>query len=212
MANAPRARRKERPPGRDGLTIAPAPGGRKRLFLLAAAGALAAITLLTLFGPSREESPPAPPRAAQTDVRPAPPPAPSPRAVPRALPEAPEPPPTPPGDAPPVDPAAAAGIQQIPPIAPSGIGLFPPPGTDPPKIGIIVPDGFELPEGYVRHYQVTDDGQALPPILMFHPDYNWVDENGVHVEASENGVVPPELAPPGMPIEMLELPETPSEP
>jgi hypothetical protein len=211
MAHAPRARSEDETSGRDdGLTIAPAPGGRKTLFFLAAAGALAAITLLTLFGPSREEAPPAPPRAAaQGDVRPA---APPPRAVPRALPAAPEPPPTPPGDGPPVDPAAAAGIQQIPPIAPSGIGLFPPPGTDPPKIGIVVPDGFELPEGYVRHYQVTDDGQALPPILMFHPDYDWVDERGVHVEASENGVVPPELAPPGMPIEMLELPETPSEP
>jgi hypothetical protein len=46
---------------------------------------------------------------------------------------------------------------------------------------------------------------------MFHPDYDWVDESGQHVEV-EGGVVPPELAPPGMPIEMLELPEAPSEP
>ena len=37
---------------------------------------------------------------------------------------------------------------------------------------------FELPEGYVRHYQSTDDGEQLPAILMFHPDYEFVDEQG----------------------------------
>ena len=59
---------------------------------------------------------------------------------------------------------------------PSGIGLFPPPGTDPIKVGIVVPDDFELPEGYLRHYQVTDDGQELEPILLFHPDYELLDD------------------------------------
>ena len=215
MAHAPRARREERPPGRaDGLTIAPAPGGRKTLLLLAAAGALAAVALLSLFGPRRTE--PAPPPDPPVAVRRAAPVAASPRVEVHAVRAAPAaPPPTPAKDT-----ASAAAPRPAPdvipmpiaPIAPSGIGVFPPPGTDPPKIGIIVPEGFELPEGYVRHYQVTDDGQALPPILMFHPDYDWVDATGAHVEASGNGVVPPELAPPGMPIEMLELPESPSEP
>jgi hypothetical protein len=91
---------------------------------------------------------------------------------------------------------------------PSGIELFPPPGTDPPKSGLIVPEDFELPTGYVRHYQATDDGQRLPAILMFHPDYDWVDENGQPLEIPENRIVPPELAPPGLPLESLEVPET----
>jgi len=94
----------------------------------------------------------------------------------------------------------AAGIHE-------GIAAFPPPGTDPPKPGIIVPETFELPEGYVRHHQVTDDGEALPPILMFHPDYEFVGEDGVPLVLPDDRVVPPELAPPGMPIELLEIPE-----
>ena len=214
MAHAPRARREERPPGRaDGLTIAPAPGGRKTLLLLAAAGALAAVALLSLFGPRRTE--PAPPPDPPVAVRRAAPVAASPRVEVHAVRAPAAAPPTPAKDTASAEaPRPAPDVIPMPiaPIAPSGIGVFPPPGTDPPKIGIIVPEGFELPEGYVRHYQVTDDGQALPPILMFHPDYDWVDATGAHVEATGNGVVPPELAPPGMPIEMLELPESPSEP
>ena len=90
---------------------------------------------------------------------------------------------------------------------PSGIGLFPAPGTKPIKRGIVVPDGFELPEGYVRHYQATDDGTMLPAILMFHPDYQPVDATGHPVPVPENRVVPPELAPAGLAIQMLEPPE-----
>ncbi len=89
-----------------------------------------------------------------------------------------------------------------------GIAAFPLPGTVPLKAGVLVPEGFELPEGYVRHYQVTDDGQRLPAILMVHPDYELVGADGKPV-AAPGGVVPPELAPPGMPIEMLEVPEQP---
>ncbi|MFN8645054.1 MAG: hypothetical protein U0802_26525, partial [Candidatus Binatia bacterium] len=91
---------------------------------------------------------------------------------------------------------------------PSGIALFPPPGTDPPKPGIIVPDEFPLPPGYVRHFQVTDDGQPLPPILMFHPDFEWVDAQGRPIELPADHVVPPDLAPPGMPLRLLEVPDT----
>src|SRR5262249_25093204 len=60
----------------------------------------------------------------------------------------------------------------------TGMRVFPPPGTKPIKRGIVVPDDFELPPGFVRHYQATDDGQRLPAILMFSPDYDWADAQG----------------------------------
>jgi hypothetical protein len=88
----------------------------------------------------------------------------------------------------------------------SGIGVFPPAGTNPPKAGIIVPDGYQLPPGYVRHYQTTDDGKQLPPILMFHPDFHPVDDHGRPVPLPADRVVPPEMAPPGMPHDVLQLP------
>lgn len=91
---------------------------------------------------------------------------------------------------------------------PSGIALFPPMGTDPIKRGILVPDDFELPPGYVRHHQVTDDGQPLPPILMFHPDFQPVDEHGEPLPIPADRVVPPDMAPPGLAVEMLEVPES----
>lgn len=91
--------------------------------------------------------------------------------------------------------------------APTGIALFPPPGTDPLKRGLLVPEDFELPPGYVRHYQATDDGQRVPAILMFHPDYDWVDEQGRHIDVPPDGIVPPELAPAGLPLQMLDPPD-----
>jgi hypothetical protein len=87
-----------------------------------------------------------------------------------------------------------------------GIAAFPPPGTDPLKTGIVVPDDFELPAGYARHYQTTDDGRQLAAILTFAPNYEFVDENGAPVALPEDGIVPPELAPPGLPIRMLKVP------
>lgn len=86
----------------------------------------------------------------------------------------------------------------------AGIAAFPPPGTKPVKRGIVVPDDFELPPGYVRHYQATDDGRPLPPILMFHPDFAGVDANGNPIVVPEDRIVPPELAPPGLPIHTLD--------
>ena len=88
----------------------------------------------------------------------------------------------------------------------AGIAVFPPPGTDPPKRGIVVPEEFVLPEGFVRHYQTTDDGVQLPAILMFSPDYEWVDARGARVELPADRIVPPEMAPPGLPLRMLDLP------
>jgi hypothetical protein len=89
-----------------------------------------------------------------------------------------------------------------------GIHAFPPLGTRPLLSGIIVPEGFELPPGYVRHRQTTDTGELLPPILMFHPHESPVDWRGEPVPVTADRVVPPELAPEGMPIIMLEAPRS----
>lgn len=88
----------------------------------------------------------------------------------------------------------------------SGLGAFQPPGTSPPLLGLEVPEGFELPEGYVRHHQATDDGQRIAPILMFSPDFRFFDAQGRPVALPANRVVPPELAPPGMPLRQVRIP------
>jgi hypothetical protein len=87
-----------------------------------------------------------------------------------------------------------------------GITVFPLPGTKPIKRGLVVPDDYPLPEGYVRHYQTTDDGQQLPAILMFHPDYDFVNDRGEPIAVPADRVVPPELALPGL-GKMLDVPE-----
>ena len=119
------------------------------------------------------------------------------------------PPPLPPGstEAPRAEPPSLPEVPEDAGTGLTGIGVFPPPGTDPPKVGLLVPEDFPLPEGYVRHYQSTDDGQALPPILMFHPDYNFFDENGNPIPLPPSLVVPPELAPAGMPIVPIQIPD-----
>ncbi|NMO21005.1 hypothetical protein HPC49_28185 [Pyxidicoccus fallax] len=89
---------------------------------------------------------------------------------------------------------------------PTGTQLYRP-GTKPLKRGIVVPEDFELPPGYVRHYQSTDNGERVQAILMFHPDYAPSDASGQPIALPENRVVPAEMAPPGLPIEMLQLPE-----
>jgi hypothetical protein len=88
-----------------------------------------------------------------------------------------------------------------------GLGAFNPPGTSPPLQGLVVPEDFELPEGYVRHHQVTDEGEPIEPILMFSPDFEFYDESGSRIELPPDRVVPPELAPPGMPLVQVQIPE-----
>lgn len=88
----------------------------------------------------------------------------------------------------------------------SGLGAFSPPGTSPPLVGLAVPEGFALPEGYVRHYQATDDGQPIEAILMFAPDFQLLDNDGRPIVMPEDRVVPPELAPPGLPIRRIVIP------
>ncbi len=87
-----------------------------------------------------------------------------------------------------------------------GLAAFPPPGTNPVKPGLLVPNDFQLPEGYIRHYQTTDDGKRLEPILMFSPDYEFVDDAGNPIVVPADGIVPPGMAPKGMPLRSLDVP------
>lgn len=87
-----------------------------------------------------------------------------------------------------------------------GLGAFNPPGTSPPLQGLAVPENFELPQGYVRHHQVSDDGEPIEAILMFSPDFEFYDESGNLVDIPADRVVPPELAPPGLPIVQVQIP------
>lgn len=88
----------------------------------------------------------------------------------------------------------------------TGIAAFPPPGTSPPMVGLAVPDDYALPEGYVRHFQATDDGQRIEPILMFSPDYQFFDASGKPIKIPENRVVPPGMAPDGLTARPIKIP------
>ena len=88
----------------------------------------------------------------------------------------------------------------------SGLGAFSPPGTRPPLVGLAVPEDFVLPEGYVRHHQATDDGQRIEPILMYSPDHQFFDAANRPIAIPQDRVVPPELAPPGLPIRRIVIP------
>ena len=88
----------------------------------------------------------------------------------------------------------------------TGLGAFNPPGTKPPLVGLAVPEDFPLPPGYVRHYQATDDGQRIEPILMFAPGFQPLAADGRPLAVPPNRVVPPELAPPGLPIRRIVVP------
>lgn len=87
----------------------------------------------------------------------------------------------------------------------TGLGAFNPPGTSPPLVGLAVPDGFLLPPGYVRHHQVTDEGVPIEPILMFSPDFILYDAQGKPIPMPANRVVPPGLAPPGLPLRPVQI-------
>ncbi len=87
-----------------------------------------------------------------------------------------------------------------------GIAAFNPPGTVPLMIGIAVPPEFPLPPGYVRHHQVTDEGEPIEPILMYAPDAVLRDAAGNLIPIPEDRIVPAHLAPPGLPIRQIALP------
>jgi hypothetical protein len=88
----------------------------------------------------------------------------------------------------------------------TGLGAFSPPGTRPPLVGLAVPEDFVLPDGYVRHHQATDDGQRIEAILMFAPDRQFFDAGGRPIAVPKDRVVPPEFAPPGLPVRRITLP------
>lgn len=88
----------------------------------------------------------------------------------------------------------------------TGIHAFPAPGTKRIKQGLVVPNDFSLPPGYMRHYQATDKGQMLEPILLYHPDYELVDASGKVIPLPPDRVVPPNMAPEGLPLASLEVP------
>ncbi len=87
-----------------------------------------------------------------------------------------------------------------------GIAAFNPPGTSPPLVGIAVPEDYELPPGYVRHYQATDDGQPIEAILMYAPDHRFYDDQGNEIEVSEDRVVPADRLPAGLQPRAVEIP------
>jgi hypothetical protein len=88
----------------------------------------------------------------------------------------------------------------------TGLGAFQPPGTSPPLVGLAVPEGYALPDGYVRHHQATDDGQPIEAILMFAPDRPVLDAAGRPIAVPADRVVTPALAPPGFPIRTIVIP------
>jgi hypothetical protein len=87
-----------------------------------------------------------------------------------------------------------------------GLAAFNPPGTRPPNAGVVVPEDYVLPEGFMRHYQSTDDGGRLAAILTLSPDYELVDADGNAIALGRDRIVPPELVPPDLPVRILEIP------
>ena len=63
-----------------------------------------------------------------------------------------------------------------------------------------------MPEGYVRHFQATDDGQRIEPILMYSPDFDFFDASGKPIAIPPDRVVPPGMAPPGLATRRIEIP------
>ena len=210
----------------DGVRIVPVAGGRRLPWLIAAAIALPIVVTVVAVVAIRASSLPPPPKpaAAAADVEvvraeAGSPPNVAPPAAPSASPRASHVVARRVVAAPVADTAAGLGASPRPDPRQTpareldagdaimalreegvheGIAAFGLPGTSPPKSGIVVPEGFELPEGYVRHYQSTDDGQQLPAILMFHPDYEFRNERGEVVKVPDDLVVPKGMAPPGL--------------
>jgi hypothetical protein len=91
----------------------------------------------------------------------------------------------------------------------AGLAAFAPPGTRPPRSGVVVPPDYRLPEGFARHYQTTDDGRQLEPVLVVAPGYEIVDDDGEPVALTDDRIVPPEYAPADLPVQMLEIPPGP---
>lgn len=220
MDTPPRNKPAPRSTDKDGAGDAWQPA-RGRIVIALLLAAAAGVGLVLLWGPSWQASAPAgaPATAPATPATPVPA-----SALPRPVaPTAPAAARAPEGDADPTrdlssyvargeNPTMAEVIQRLHQHGVhSGLGAFTPPGTSPPLAGLAVPQDFVLPKGYVRHHQATDDGQRIEAILMFAPDFQLLDANGQAIAMPENRVVPPELAPPGLPIRRVTIP-TPTDP
>jgi hypothetical protein len=113
----------------------------------------------------------------------------------------------PPPTAPPATPPKAEPEEQ----GHSAFDLFPEQKRRPHLLGYVVPEGFPLPEGYIRHYQTAhypEGLKQLPPILMYDFGYQPRDRQGNPLPLPEDRVVPLDQLPPGMPAVKLEVPET----
>ena len=107
--------------------------------------------------------------------------------------------------------APPPAAQETSPEPPSGnaLKLFPDLKRRTHLVGIVVPDDFVLPPGYVRHYQTAhgpDGVQALPPILLYDDVSPPQDATGAPLTMPPDRVVPSDRAPPGLPVKMLEIP------
>lgn len=186
---------------KDGVVMLETPRARR----LRTAGRITLVALFAAFGiwflqpePVAAEEPARavqPPRAPQRD--------PMERAVEAAMQQHPLPPPEPARNPPAEEPQqreeqGEVTVDQLPPGDGTGLDAIPKPGTKPLLGGIIVPEGYTLPPGFMRHYQTTDDGEALPAILVYHPDVRPGDV--------KDRVVPREGAPFGMPVQWLDPP------
>lgn len=204
-------------PDGDGVRVTPKAGAASRLLLPGLAVAVLVMAVFAggwlLFAPAPK--PAVAPPAASSDVAPAPEAAPlaTPRPAGSAEPAVAELPSDDPkdlaayfrpGDPEPTGADVIGALHDV--GIHTGLGAFNPPGTRPPLEGLAVPDDYPLPEGYVRHHQVTDEGVLIEPILMFAPDFTLFDADGRPIAMPADRVVPPELAPPDLPIRRVRVP------
>lgn len=88
---------------------------------------------------------------------------------------------------------------------PTGMALYPD-NVKPLRLGFVVPESYELPQGYMRHHQVSEEGTLLSPVLAYHPDFEPTDADGKAIGVPEDRIVPEEALPPGMPKDRLTAP------
>lgn len=191
----------------DGIVRTKAGRGGPSRFLLSSACALLAVAAAALWlwrggpPPGPSQSPAAAPSSGHSAGS-----APS-RPRPSSAPAQPAPAAAPAPDSTGEDDADAVPAAPSAEAAHEGINAFPAPGTKRIKVGIVVPEGFELPAGYARHYQTTDKGEMLPAILTYNMLNPPLDAQGRPVDLPEDGIVPADRAPPGLPVEMLHVPD-----
>lgn len=208
--------RERRPlnPAPDGVRVFRDPGARSNLWrsgLVLAGLVIVVVSSLVLRGPAPEPEPhrEAPPGAvAEATTEPS-------RPLVRRDEKSRPPSPSPPGP----DATQSAATQSAPAQAeaqplPRGSNLFPDQKRRPYLIGNVVPDGFVLPPGYIRHYQTAhfpDGLKQLPPILMYDFGFQPLDGEGRPLPVPEDRVVPVDRLPPGIPLQKLEIPSSETE-